>query len=194
MVSRLAAAGALREGLIAAHCVQVGVEDARVLAEHGVRVAHCPHSNARLSCGDAPVEALEALGVPVGLGTDSPASAGAYDLRDEARWAAEARARRGSSPVAADMLAMATTGSARVVGLDHEIGSLVPGKRADIVAVQPAEGAPVDADPALAVLDPRARVVASWVGGRRVLGPDGPVLADSGSVNAAAREARARIM
>ncbi len=116
------------------------------------------------------------------------------DLRDEARWAAEARARRGGSPVAADMLAMATIGSARVVGLGREIGSLVPGKRADIVAVQPAEDAPVDADPALAVLDPRARVVASWVDGRQVLGPDGPVLADTGSVNAAAREARARIM
>ncbi len=194
VVSRLAAAGALREGLIAAHCVQVDAEDAGVLAEHGVRVAHCPHSNARLSCGDAPVEALEALGIPVGLGTDSPASAGAYDLRDEARWAAEARARRGGSPVAADMLAMATIGSAGVLGRDRDIGSLVPGKRADIVAVQPAEGAPVDADPALAVLDPRAHVVASWVDGRQVLGADGPVLADTGSVNAAAREARTRIM
>jgi cytosine/adenosine deaminase-related metal-dependent hydrolase len=92
------------------------------------------------------------------------------------------------------MLAMATIGSARVLGRDRDIGSLVPGKRADIVAVQPAEGAPVDADPALAVLDPRAHVVASWVDGRQVLGADGPVLADTGSVNAAAREARTRIM
>ena len=67
--------------------------DAGLMAEHGVRVAHCPHSNARLECGDAPIELFEVLGIPVGLGTDSPASAGAYDLRDEARWAAEGRAR-----------------------------------------------------------------------------------------------------
>ena len=194
VVSRLAAAGALADGLIAAHCVQVDSDDAGMLAEHGVRVAHCPHSNVRLQCGDAPIELLEVLGVPVGLGTDSPASAGAYDLRDEARWAAEARSRRGATPVAADMLAMATMGSARVMGMEGLIGSLVAGKRADIVAIRPFEGAPTEADPSLVVLDPRSRVVASWVDGEQVLGPDGATRLDEGSIAAEAREARRRIM
>jgi len=194
VVSRLEAAGALTAGLVAAHCVQVDEDDAAVLARHGVAVAHCPHSNARLRCGDAPVELLQAMGVPVGLGTDSPASAGAYDLRDEARWAAEAVARRGATPRAADMLAMATLGSAAVLGLDDQVGSLSPGKRADMVAIRPFAGAPVDADPSLVALDPRSRVVAAWVDGQPVLDADGPVHLDAGAVEAGAAEARTRIV
>ncbi len=194
VVSRLGAAGALTAGLIAAHCVQVDPDDVLLLADHGVRVAHCPHSNARLECGDAPVELLHLLGVPVGLGTDSPASAGAYDLRDEARWAAEAMARRGQRPVAADLLAMATIGSARVLGMDADVGSLVAGKRADLVAIRPFAGAPVEADPSLVVLDPRSRVIASWIDGEPVLGPDGPARLDVAGIVADAREARDRIM
>ncbi|MFM8827902.1 MAG: amidohydrolase family protein [Actinomycetota bacterium] len=194
VVSRLQAAGALRPGLVAAHCVQVDEGDAAILADHDVRVAHCPHSNVRLECGDAPVEMLDALGVIVGLGTDSPASAGAYDLRDEARWSAEAAARRGTRPVASDMLALATLGSARVLGVDAEVGSLVPGKRADIVAIRPFEGAPTQADPSLVVLDPRSQVIAAWVDGEQVLGPDGATRLDSPAIVAAATEARQRIM
>ena len=194
VISRLEAAGALTPGLIAAHCVQVDEGDAAILAAHDVRMAHCPHSNVRLECGDAPIEMLDALGVTIGLGTDSPASAGAYDLRDEARWAAEAAARRGTRPVASDMLAMATIGSARVLGMDAEVGSLVPGKRADIVAIRPFEGAPLEADPSLVVLDPRSRVVAAWVDGEQVLGPEGPMLTDSPAIVADATKARDRIM
>lgn len=194
VVSRLGAGGALTPGLIAAHCVQVDSDDAGILAEHGVRVAHCPHSNVRLQCGDAPIELLQVLGVPVGLGTDSPASAGSYDLRDEARWAAEAAARRGATPIAADMLALATIGSARVIGMDDRIGSLVAGKRADIAAIRPFDGAPVQADPSLVALDPRSRVIASWIDGEQVFGPDGPSRLDAGAIVADADEARRRIM
>ncbi len=194
VVSRLEAAGALAPGLVAAHCVQVDEGDAAMLADHDVRVAHCPHSNSRLECGDAPIEMLDALGVVVGLGTDSPASAGAYDLRDEARWAAEATARRGGRPVAAEMLALATIGSARVLGMDSEIGSLVPGKRADIVAIRPFEGAPVEADPSLVVLDPRSQVVAAWVDGEQVLDAGASTRLDTPAIVADATEARQRIM
>lgn len=194
VVSRLDAAGALTDGLIAAHCVLINDDDAGVLAERGVRMVHCPHSNVRLSCGDAPIEVLRLLGVPVGLGTDSPASAGAFDLRDEARWAAAAITRRGVTPIAADMLAMATIGSATAIGMDHDVGSLMPGKRADIVAIQPFEGAPVEADPSLVVLDPRSRVVAAWVDGAAVLDDDGPVHMDVGSVVADATESRNAIV
>lgn len=194
VVSRLEAAGALATGLIAAHCVQVNDDDVGLLAARGVGVAHCPHSNARLRCGDAPLELLHAAGVPVGLGTDSPASAGAYDLRDEARWAAAAAGRRGGTPRASDMLALATIGSARALGMHDRVGSLVPGKRADMVAIHPFDGAPVQADPSLVALDPRSRVVRSWVDGQEVLGPEGPLLADVGSIESRAAGARGRIM
>lgn len=194
VVSRLEAAGALAPGLVAAHCVQVHDDDAAMLAAHDVRVAHCPHSNARLRCGDAPIELLGLLGVPVGLGTDSPASAGPYDLRDEARWAAQAIARRGGTPRASDMLALATIGSATVLGMQAQVGSLVPGKRADMVAIRPFAGAPVQADPSLVALDPRSRVIGAWVDGHPVLDADGPVRADAGAIEAAAAEARARIV
>jgi 5-methylthioadenosine/S-adenosylhomocysteine deaminase len=194
VVSRLDAAGALTPGLIAAHCVQVDDDAAGVLAERGVRVAHCPHSNVRLSCGDAPVEVMRLLGIPVGLGTDSPASAGAFDLRDEARWAAGAVTRRGGRPLASEMLAMATIGSAAVIGMDTEIGSLMAGKRADIVAIRPFDGAPVEADPSLVVLDPRSRVVAAWVDGEPVLTGDGPIRMDVGSVIADATKSRNAIV
>lgn len=194
VVSRLSAAGALASGLIAAHCVHVDDDDAGTLAAHGVRVAHCPHSNVRLDCGDAPIEVLRMMGVPVGLGTDSPASAGMFDVRDEARWAAQAMARRGVTPVASDMLALATLGSAAVMGMDDEVGSLVAGKRADIVAIRPFPGAPVEADPALVALDPRSQVIAAWVDGHPLLTADGPVHMDTGSIVADATESRNAIV
>src|SRR5207248_462555 len=84
-IARLAAAGALRRDMVVAHCVQLEPGDAERLASSGVGVAHCPQSNAALGCGRAPLEQLAAAGVPVGLGTDSPASAGPYDVRAEAR-------------------------------------------------------------------------------------------------------------
>ena len=96
--------------------------------------------------------------------------------------------------MASDMLAMATIGSARVLGMDADVGSLVPGKRADIVAIRPFDGAPLEADPSLVVLDPRSRVVAAWVDGEQVLGPDGPTLPDSPAIVADATKARDRIM
>jgi cytosine/adenosine deaminase-related metal-dependent hydrolase len=194
VVSRLAAAGGLVEGLVAAHCVQVDADDAGILSEHGVRVAHCPHSNVRLQCGDAPVDLLRLLGIAVGLGTDSPASAGVFDVRDEARWAAEAMTRGGGTPVAADLLEMATLGSATVMGMQGDIGSLVAGKRADMVALQPFDGAPVAADPALVALHPRSRVMAAWVDGEEVLSPDGPVHMDISSVISGADQSRNAIV
>ena len=78
--------------------------------------------------------------------------------------------------------------------MQGEVGSLVPGKRADMVAIQPFEGAPVEADPSLVALDPRSPVVAAWVDGQQVLGTDGAVLLDAGAIEADAAEARARIM
>lgn len=137
-VRHLATHGLLRPGVLAAHCVKVDADEIALLAEHDVAVAHCPRSNAVLGCGVAPLGELLAAGVRVGLGTDSPASAPSFDLFAEMRaalYAARARAGRPDALSAAEALELATLGSARALGLEEEIGSLAPGKRADLAVV-----------------------------------------------------------
>ncbi|HVN61444.1 MAG TPA: amidohydrolase family protein, partial [Gaiellaceae bacterium] len=137
-IRALARAGALRPSMVAAHCVTVDSEEIGLLAEHGVAVAHCPRSNALLGCGIAPLHDLRAAGIRVGLGTDSPASTPSFDMFAELRaavFAARARERRPDALSAAEALELATLGSARALGLDDEVGSLVPGKHADLTVV-----------------------------------------------------------
>jgi len=155
-IRALAEQGLLRKGLVAAHCVVVDDEEIELLAENEVAVAHCPRSNALLGCGIAPVAELRAAGVPVALGTDSPASAPSFDLFEELRAAvyfARARERRPDALTAEDALRLATIGGARALGLEAEIGSLTPGKRADLTALSLAGSPyhPVE-DPAAAVV------------------------------------------
>jgi 5-methylthioadenosine/S-adenosylhomocysteine deaminase len=122
----------------AAHCVVVDDEEIELLARNDVGVVHCPRSNALLGCGIAPVAALRAAGVRVGLGTDSPASAPSFDLFDELRAAillARGRAADADALSPADALWLGTLGSAQALGLDGEVGSLTPGKRADLTIV-----------------------------------------------------------
>jgi 5-methylthioadenosine/S-adenosylhomocysteine deaminase len=71
--------------LLCAHCVEVEPAEVALLAERGVRVAHCPRSNALLGCGIAPVALMRDAGVIVGLGTDSPASTPSFDVFEELR-------------------------------------------------------------------------------------------------------------
>jgi 5-methylthioadenosine/S-adenosylhomocysteine deaminase len=143
-IRRLAELDLLSTRLVAAHCVHLDEEETAVLAEHDVAVAHCPRSNALLGCGIAPLAKLRAAGLRVGLGTDSPASTPSFDMFDEVRAAvvlARARERRPDALTAADALELATLGSARALGLGDEIGSLEPGKRADLTVVS-LEGSP----------------------------------------------------
>lgn len=189
-VSRLDGGGVLAEGLVAAHCVRVDAGDAAMLATRGVRVAHCPQSNDRLSCGTAPVGMLEDAGVTVGLGTDSPASAGDYDLRAEARAAGVAAASMGRPRDAADLLALATLGSARVLGMHHLVGAITPGRRADLVAIRPARGVDPGSDPAAAVLNPGAQVVWVAVDGQVLLADGAPTRVDHERIATDADEAR----
>jgi len=152
----LAAHGALSPTMIAAHCVKVDAHEIALLAEHDVAVAHCPRSNAYLGCGIAPVAELRAAGIRVGLGTDSPNSAISFDMFDELRAAifgARARTERADALSAKEALELATMGSARALGLTAEIGSLAPGKRADLAVVSLAGShyAPIE-DPAAAVV------------------------------------------
>jgi 5-methylthioadenosine/S-adenosylhomocysteine deaminase len=140
----LARRGLLGPNLIAAHCVHVDAEEIALLAEHRVGVAHCPRSNALLGCGVAPLAELRAATDRVGLGTDSPASTPSFDMFEELRAAIMAARARGGRPdaiSAKSALELATLGSARALGLDGEIGSLAPGKRADLTVVS-LEGSP----------------------------------------------------
>jgi 5-methylthioadenosine/S-adenosylhomocysteine deaminase len=137
-IRRLADAGLLGPHLTAAHCVQVDEDDIALLASHDVAVAHCPRSNALLGCGIAPLSELREAGVRVGLGTDSPNSAMSFDVFDELRaavFAARVRTRQADALSATDALALATVGSAQALGLEDEVGSLEPGKRADLAVV-----------------------------------------------------------
>jgi 5-methylthioadenosine/S-adenosylhomocysteine deaminase len=192
-VARLAAAGALRRGLVAAHAVQLDRRDPRLLAEAGVAVAHCPTSNAYLECGRAPVAALAGAGVRIGLGTDSPGSGGGYDLRAEARACALVHA---ASPLGApppeSLVRLMTLGGAAALGMDDAIGSLEPGKRADLLVLRPGP-AGAGGDPHLAALDPAAAVDAVLVDGEPLVWRGEPVRGDGDRLDARAREVRARL-
>jgi cytosine/adenosine deaminase-related metal-dependent hydrolase len=141
-VRALAHAGLLGPNVIAAHCVEVDTEEIALLAEHDVAIAHCPRSNGILGCGVAPLAALRAAGIRVCIATDSPASTPSFDMFDEMRAAivgARARERRPDALTAADALELATLGGARALGLDGKLGSLVPGKQADLTVLSLAD-------------------------------------------------------
>ncbi len=120
------------------HMTDLGAQDIALLAETGAHVVHCPQSNMKLASGSCPVSKLLAAGVNVALGTDSAASNNDLNLFGEMQTAALlAKLGTGDASAlpAAQALAMATLGGARALGLDDQIGSLEPGKLADMIAV-----------------------------------------------------------
>jgi 5-methylthioadenosine/S-adenosylhomocysteine deaminase len=137
-LERLGALGVLGPRLVAAHAVHVTGQEIETLARHGASVAHCPSSNLKLASGLAPVAAMSARGVNVGLGTDGAASNNRLDLLEEMRLAAllaKAVAGDAQAMPAHQALAAATLNGARALGLETSIGSLVPGKYADFCAI-----------------------------------------------------------
>lgn len=122
-----------------AHCIRVDDEDIQMLKVSGSKVAHCPKSNAKLGHGRAPLGQFVEAGVTVGLGSDSVASNNTCDVLEEARFAVLLARNAGGSEnpllTASQMLAAATTGGARCVGLTKEIGILAEGYQADLVVV-----------------------------------------------------------
>lgn len=130
--------GVLSAQPLLAHCVKVSDEDIRRISNYGAAVAHCPKSNAKFGHGYAPFERFRDAGIAVGLGSDSVASNNVCDLFEEARFAAlAARNREGLQRFvsAREVLEAATLGGARALGLDDLIGTLEPGKQADIAVV-----------------------------------------------------------
>ena len=123
--------------LCAAHCVWVDQRDQSLLAEHDVKVMHCPSSNLKLGSGIAPVVEMRARGITVSLGADGAACNNRLDMFEEMRLAALLQAvgcGPGALP-ARDVVWMATRAGARTLGLEDQIGSIEAGKRADVIVV-----------------------------------------------------------
>lgn len=136
-IALLESLGALSEKTLLIHAVQADEDDIDIMARNGCAVAHCPVSNAKLGHGIAPLRGFLDAGLRVGLGSDSVASNNKMDILEEARSAvifqnAVLKSPRAVSAQAA--LELATINGARALNLDHLIGSLEVGKRADIVA------------------------------------------------------------
>jgi 5-methylthioadenosine/S-adenosylhomocysteine deaminase len=123
---------------LAAHAVWVSPADIRILARRHVGVSHNPESNMKLASGTSPVTALRAAGVAVGLGTDGAASNNDLDMFEAMRQAAFLHKLATGDPraiPAATALRMATIDGARALSMEKTIGSLEPGKRADLIIV-----------------------------------------------------------
>ncbi|MCX6025005.1 MAG: amidohydrolase [Chloroflexi bacterium] len=119
------------------HAVWLSDREIEMLAQTGSKVVHCPLANAYLGYGIAPLTRLLARGVPVGLGTDGAASY-TYDLWEVGRAAAilqKASRLDGEAVTAEEVLTMLTIGGARALGLENQIGSIEPGKRADFIVM-----------------------------------------------------------
>jgi 8-oxoguanine deaminase len=116
-----------------AHCVQLDASEISLFGRTGTGVAHCPCSNMRLASGIAPLGAMLAAGVPVGLGVDGSASSDSGHLLNEARQAMLLQRVKGGAHAmsARAALELATRGGARVLGRD-DIGHLAPGMSADL--------------------------------------------------------------
>ncbi len=165
--------GWLGDDVWLAHCVHLNENEIRRFGETGTGVAHCPSSNARLGAGIAPVAALVGAGAPVGLGVDGAASNEAGELGVEMRQAMLfARLAGGPAALTArEALELATIHGARCLGREDEIGSLEPGKLADIALWRADEvGHAGISDPVAAlVFGPAPRVELLLVGGREVV-------------------------
>ena len=159
-IALLESLGVLNARALLIHCIRVDADDIRAIARHHCAVAHCPASNAKLGHGIAPLSALLAAGIRVGIGSDSVASNDRMDLLDEARVAtlfAAAREGRHDALAAAAALELATIGGARALGIDGETGTLEVGKAADMAAFPiPAYRTPIH--------DPLATAVYSLAG------------------------------
>lgn len=139
--------GILETKLIAAHCVHIDEGEIRSLQHANAGIAHNPSSNLKLASGFAPVARMLELDVNVGIGTDGPASNNDLDMIEEMRLATFiAKSVTGDPTVlpARQTLAMATSIGAKALHIDHITGSLVPGKRADLILIdiKPLHNAP----------------------------------------------------
>ncbi|MEX0618734.1 MAG: TRZ/ATZ family hydrolase [Pseudohongiellaceae bacterium] len=174
-LARLADLGLLGPRLVCVHATQLNDEEIAQLSHFNASVVHCPESNMKLASGFCEVARLLRAGINVALGTDGCASNNDLDMFSEMRTAAllgKAVAADATALPAATVLRMATLNGARALGLESLIGSLEPGKLADITAVN------LEKWSTLPVYNPVSHLVYSasasqvshvWIGGRAVL-------------------------
>lgn len=139
-IQRLHALGLLNPDLAlqCVHMTALNEDDTKLIRQAGAHVLHCPESNLKLASGFSPIARLLQNGINVALGTDGAASNNDLDMLSELRTAALlAKAVAGDAAVvdADTTLRMATLNGAKALGLDHRIGSIEPGKRADLIAI-----------------------------------------------------------
>jgi 5-methylthioadenosine/S-adenosylhomocysteine deaminase len=130
--------GLFEAKVLAAHCVHIDDGEIHTLQHAGAGVAHNPSSNLKIASGFAPVTEMLSEGIRLGIGTDGPASNNDLDMFEELRLAsfvAKATSRDPTAAPARTTFAMATSLGAKAVHLDHLIGSIEPGKRADFAVV-----------------------------------------------------------
>ena len=135
-VRLLAREGILSDTFVGVHAVWLEPEEIEILAQYGVSIVHCPGSNAKLGNGLAPVGAMLAAGIPVGLGTDGPASNNRQDLFYEMDFCAKGHKLVTKDPTQMDartVLKMALYLGAEALGLEETVGSLSAGMAADMI-------------------------------------------------------------
>ncbi len=167
-LQHIARYGLLQQQTLVVHANYLTDADMSLLADSGASVVHCPGSHEFFGHQPFRYAELRQRGVNICLGTDSLATMnGEGDRPPELNMLAELRRFRLKHPevVARDILAMATVNGARALGLEHELGSLNPGVRADVIAL-PYKGSIKQAE--AAIFSTEARVEASFIGGRRV--------------------------
>ncbi|MCD6270699.1 amidohydrolase [bacterium] len=129
-------AGILDKNSLLAHCCWISKREINILAKSGASVVHCPVSNMKLSSGVMPLPEMLTAGINVSLGTDSACSNNSLDMFQEMKTAALIHKVNKLNPIVANaqiILDMATINGAKALGLDNEIGSIEPGKRADLI-------------------------------------------------------------
>ncbi|MGZ8095847.1 MAG: TRZ/ATZ family hydrolase [Methylosarcina sp.] len=174
-LERLRTLGLVNPSLMAVHMTQLNEDEIRLFAETGAHIVHCPESNLKLASGFCPVARCLEAGINVALGTDGAASNNDLDMFGEMRTAAllaKAVAADARAVPAMTALKMATINGAKALCLDHEIGSLVVGKAADVIAVDLSH---LETQPLYCPLSQivyaasRQQVSDVWVAGRRLL-------------------------
>ncbi len=198
-IARLDRLGLVNDRLMAVHMTALTEAEIALCAERGVSVVHCPESNLKLASGFCPVHRLHRAGVNLALGTDGCASNNDLDMFGEMRTAAllaKAVSGDASAMDAASTLRMATLGGARAMGLGERIGSIEPGKAADLTLVDldPLETQPTyDPVSQLVYATGRHQVSDVWIAGRRKLADGRLVDLDTDAIRAKTRQWRQRI-
>jgi len=198
-IARIDRLGLFNDRLIAVHMTQLTEAEIHLCAERGVSVVHCPESNLKLASGFCPACVLERAGANLAIGTDGCASNNDLDMFGETRTAAilaKAVAQDAAGFDAFSALRAATLGGAKAMGFDHLVGSIEPGKQADLVCV---DLSPLETQPLHHVVSQlvyatgRQQVSDVWIAGARKLRERELVDMDTAAIVANARQWRERI-